>query len=78
MKFKTMFPNGNLGKKRVKPTIGISFFGSKTRITQPIAPKICTKNDSYVLQLRDKFQVSIFSRFKVIAFFIFVYEFVIF
>ena len=42
----------------------------------PIAPKICTKNDSYVPQLRCKFQVFIFSRFKVIAFCIFVYEFV--
>ena len=29
-----------------------------------------------MLQLRSKFQVSTFSRFKVIAFFIFVYEFV--
>ena len=39
-------------------------------------PKVCTKNYSYVPQLRCKFQVSTFSRFKVIAFFIFVYEFV--
>ena len=59
-----------------KPTIGISFFESETRITQLIAPENCTKNDSYVPQLRSKFQVSTFSRFKVIAFFIFVYEFV--
>ena len=29
-------------------------------ITGPIAPKICTKNDSYVPQLRSKFQVSTF------------------
>ena len=41
-----------------------------------IAPKTCNKNDSYVPQLRSKFQVFTFSRFKVIAFFIFVYEFV--
>ena len=46
-----------------KPTIGISFFGSETRMTGPIAPEICTKNDSYVPQLRSKFQVSTFSRF---------------
>ena len=59
-----------------KPTIGISFFGLETRITRPIAPKICTKNDLYVPPLRFKFQVSNFSRFKVIAFLIFVYEFV--
>ena len=59
-----------------KPKIGISFFGSLTRMAQPIAPKIFTKNDSYMPQLRCKFQVSIFSRFKVIAFLIFVYEFV--
>ena len=59
-----------------KPKIGISFFGSETRIARLIAPKICTKNDSYVPQLRCKFQVSTFSRFKVIALFIFVYEFV--
>ena len=57
-----------------KPIIGVSVFGSETRITWPIAPKIST--DSYVPQLRSKCQVSSFSRFKVIAFFIFVYEFV--
>ena len=61
-----------------KPKIGISFFGSETHITRPIAPKICPKNDSYVPQLRSKFQVSTFSRFKVRAFYIFVYEFVTF
>ena len=59
-----------------KPTIGISFFGSETRITWPIAPKIFTKKDSYVPHLSSKFQVSTFSRFKVIAFFIFVCELV--
>ena len=59
-----------------KPKIGILFFGSETRMARPIAQKICTKNDSYVPQLRSKFQVFTFSRFKVIAFFIFVYEFV--
>ena len=59
-----------------KPKIGISFFGLDTRMAWSIAPKIRTKNDSYVPQLRYKFQVSIFSRFKVIAFFNFVYEFV--
>ena len=57
-----------------KLKIGISFFGSETRMAWLIAPKICTKNDSYVPQLRSKFQVSTFSHFKVIAFFIFVYE----
>ena len=61
-----------------KATIGILFFGSETHFTRPISPKICTKNDSYVPQLRCKFQVSTFSHFKVIVFFIFVYEFVIF
>ena len=59
-----------------KPIIGVSVFGSETRITWPIAPKICSKNDLYVPQLRFKFQVSTFSCFKVIAFFIFVYKFV--
>ena len=54
-----------------KPKIGISFFGSETRMARPIAPKICIKNDSYVPQLRSTFQVSTFSRFKVIAFFYF-------
>ena len=53
-----------------KPTIGISLFGSETRITTPIAPNIGTKNDLYVLQPRSKFQVSTFSRFKVIEFLI--------
>ena len=59
-----------------KPKIGISFFGLETRMARPIAPKICTRNDSYVPQLRCKFEVSVFSRFKLIAFLIFVYEFV--
>ena len=61
-----------------KPPIGISVFGLETRITRPIAFKICTKKDSYVPHLNSKFQVSIFSRFKVIAFFISAAEFVIF
>ena len=59
-----------------KPIIDVSVFGSETRITQPIAPKTCTKNDLYVPQLRFKFQVFTFSCFKVIAFFIFAYEFI--
>ena len=59
-----------------KPIIGISFFGLETRMALLIAPKIWTKNDTYVPQLRSKFQVSTSSRFKVIAFFIFVYEFI--
>ena len=41
-----------------------------------IAPKIFTKKDSYVPHLSYKIQVSTFSLFKVIAFFIFVAEFV--
>ena len=61
-----------------KPPIGVSVFGSVTRITGLIAPKICTKKDLYVPHLISKFQVFTFSRFKVIAFFIFVAEFVIF
>ena len=59
-----------------KPTIGISVFGSETRITKPIALKICTKNDSYVPHVSSKIQVSTFSRFKVIGLLIFVDEFV--
>ena len=59
-----------------KPTIGISVFGSKICITRPIAPKICTKKDSYVPHPSSKIQVSTFSRFKVTAFLIFVAEFV--
>ena len=51
-----------------KPEIGILFFDLETPMAWPIAPKICTKNDSYVPQLRLKFQVSISSCFKVIAF----------
>ena len=62
----------------VKPPIGVSVFGSETRITGPIASKSCTKNDSYVPRLRYKFHVSTFSRSKVIAFSNFVAEFVIF
>ena len=40
-----------------KATIGISVFGSETRITWPIASKLCTKKDSYVphLILNSKF-----------------------
>ena len=60
----------------LKPIIGVSVFGSETRITQLIVPKICTKNNSYVPQLRFKFQVFTFSRFNVRVFFVFVYEFV--
>ena len=77
-KFETFIPQVRLAfePELFKPIIGISFFGSETRITKPIAPKISTKNDSYVPQQRAKFQVSTFSRFKVKAFFIFVYEFV--
>ena len=51
-----------------KPPIGISVFGSGTRISYLIAPKICTKNDPYVPHLSSKFQDSSFNRFKVIAF----------
>ena len=58
-----------------KPITGVSVFDSETRITKLIAPKICTKNDLNVPQLRSKFEVFTFSRFKVIALFIFVYEF---
>ena len=47
---------------------GISVFGSETRITQPIASKICTKNDAYEAHLSSKFQGSTFGHFKVIAF----------
>ena len=60
-----------------KAEIGATVYGSETRITRLIAPKICTNKDSYVPQLRCKFEVSTLSRFKVIAFFfISVYEFV--
>ena len=59
-----------------KSVIGVSVYGSETRITWPIAPKICTNKDSYVSQLRCKFEVFTLRRFKVIAFFISVYEFV--
>ena len=51
-----------------KPPSGISGFGLETRITGLITLKICTKNDSYVLHISSKFQVSTFSRFKVKAF----------
>ena len=58
--------------------IGISVFGSETRITKLIASKICTRNNSYVLHLSSKIQLSTFSCFKVIAFFTSVAKFVIF
>ena len=35
-----------------KPPIGISAFGSETRITQPIVPKICKKQALYLPYLR--------------------------
>ena len=38
-----------------KPPIGISVFGSETRITLSIISKICSKNDLYVPHLRSKF-----------------------
>ena len=79
-KFETFIPLVRLvfELELFKATINISVFDSETRITQPIASKICTKKDSYVSHLSSKFQVSNFSRFKVIAFSNFVYEFVIF
>ena len=52
----------------LKLPIGISVFSSETRITRPIAPNICIKNDSYVPYLSSKFQVSTFSSFKVLVF----------
>ena len=51
-----------------KPPISVSVFGSETRITSSIAPKIFTKKDFYVPNLSHQFQVSTFSRFKVIGF----------
>ena len=77
-KFETFIPLVRLvfELELFKPTIGVSVFGSETRITRPIAPKICTMKDSFVSHLSSKIQVSTFSRFKVIAFFIFVAEFV--
>ena len=54
--------------KLFKLPIGISVFGSETRIRRSIASKISTKKDSYVPHLSSKFQVSIFSCFKVRAF----------
>ena len=47
-----------------KSKIGILFFGLETRMAWPIAPKICTKNDLYVPQLRCKFQGSTFQPFQ--------------
>ena len=60
-----------------KSPIGVSVFGSETRITRSIASKIYTKNNLYVPHLRCEIQVSTFSRFKVIAFFTSVAELVI-
>ena len=59
-----------------KPPIGISVFGSETRITRLIASKICTKNDSYVPHL--KFKLLPLAFLKVRAFFTSVAKFVIF
>ena len=61
-----------------KPPIGISVFGSETRITRPIASKICTKNGSQVPHLSSKTQVFTLICLKVKAFFTFVAELVIF
>ena len=69
-KFETFMPLVRLvfELELFKPTIGISSFGSETRMTWSIAPKLCTTKDSYVPHLSFKLKVSIFSRFKVIAF----------
>ena len=77
-KFETFIPLVQIffELKLFKPTLGISVFGLETRITRPIDPKSCTKNDLYVPHVSFKIQVSTFSRFKVIAFFIFDAEFV--
>ena len=40
--------------EQFKPPIGISVFGLETRITRPIASKLCTKNGSYVPHLSSK------------------------
>ena len=60
-----------------KPTISISFFGSETCITLPIALKIYTKNDSYVPQLCLNFKFLPLAVSKLV-FSNFVSEFVIF
>ena len=61
-----------------KPSIGVSVFGSETRITKLIAPKICTKNDVHVPYVSSQFQVSNFICFKVMRFDFLISEFVIF
>ena len=61
-----------------KPPISVSVFGSETRITRPIASKICTKNELHVHHVSSKIQVFTFRPFKVIAFFTSVAEFVFF
>ena len=40
-----------------KPPNGVSVFGLETRVTWPIASKICPKNGSYVPHLSSKIQV---------------------
>ena len=79
-KFKTFIPLRRLvfELELFKPSIGVPVFDLETRITRPIVPKICTKNDSYMPHLSSKFQVSTFNHFKVIAFSNFVADFVIF
>ena len=54
--------------KLFKLHIGISVFGSETRITRSIVRKICTKNDLYVPYLSFKFQDSTFRCSKVMRF----------
>ena len=54
-------------QERFEPRLVFQFFDGETRITWPIAPKICTKVVPYVPHLRSKFQVAICSCFKVIA-----------
>ena len=58
--------------------IGILVLGLENRIMRPIAPKIWTKNNSYVSHLSSKIQVPTFSHFNVVAFFTSVAKFVIF
>ena len=78
MNAKTTFPGGSKLKnfilsllvfelKEFEPSISFSVFGLETRITLPIAPKICTKVVPRKPYLISEFQVSTFGSFEVIA-----------
>ena len=77
-KFETFIPLAPLvfELELFKPTIDISVFGSETRSRDRLTPKFARRRIHMYPQLSFEIQVFTFSRFKVMACFIFVAEFV--